>query len=134
MRKILRTLLYVTLALYAAQQLIGTFSYTEDRTVVLSILGLCLLYFFLKPLISIVSLPTKGSMYFLISFISTALVFYALTNVLADLSFEPITLHSLTILGFVLPSKDLTGLWAMIFSALTTSTVYLFLESLCKKR
>jgi len=131
MKKIIRTFLFVFLALYSAQFVVGAFVYSADDTVLLSVIGLSILYIFLKPLISIVSMPTKGSVFFLISFISTGLVFFALSNVLPDLSFQPVTLGSLNILGRVLPSKDLDSLWAMVFSALATNAVYLFLESLC---
>jgi len=134
MRKVIRTFLFVTLALYATQYLIGGFSYSEDKTVRLSILALSLLYIFLGPIVSIVSLPTRGSVFILISVLSTALVFYALVNILPDLSFSPVTLESLNIFGVVLPSKDLNSLWTMIFSCFTTSVVYLFLESLCRKK
>lgn len=131
MKKIIRTFLFVFLALYSAQYLVGSFVYEDGNTVVLSVVALSTLYTFLKPLISIVSLPTKGSVFFLISFISTGLVFFALPNVLPGLWFQPVTMGSLNILGYVLPSKDLNSLWSMIFSALTTNLVYLFLESLC---
>jgi hypothetical protein len=131
MKKIIRTFLFVFLALYSAQFAVGAFVYKSDDTIFLSVIGLSILYIFLKPLISIVSMPTKGSVFFLISFISTGLVFFALSNVLPDLSFQPVTLRSLNILGYVLPSKDLDSLWAMVFSALTTNAVYLFLEGLC---
>jgi hypothetical protein len=133
MKKVIRTFLFVYLALYSAQFVVGTFEYQRDDTVLLSVLGLSILYVFLKPLISIVSLPKKGSVFFLISFLSTVLLFFALSNVLPDLSFQPVTLRSLNILGYVLPSKDLDSLWAMVFSALTTNAVYLFLESLCRR-
>jgi hypothetical protein len=133
MKKIIRTLLFAYLALYSAQSVVGSFVYQREDTVILSVLGLSILYIFLKPLISIVSLPTRGSVFFLISFLSTLLLFFALSNVLPDLSFQSVTLRSLNLLGYVLPSKDLDSLWAMVFSALTTNAVYLFLESLCRR-
>lgn len=134
MKKIIRTLLFVSLSLYAAQIAVGAFSYLDDKTAYLAIVGLSILYFFLKPIISVVSLPTRGSVFFLITFITTSLIFYTFVNVLPDLEFRDVTLRSLNIFGVVLPSKDLSSLWAMIFSALTTSAVYLFLESLCRKK
>ena len=134
MKKILRTLLYVSLSLYAAQYFIGAFEYTESRSVWTSIMALSLLYIFLGPVLSVISLPTKGSMFFLVSFVTTGLVFYILMNTLEDVSIVPVTLRSLKILGFVLPSKDLDSFGSMVFSALTTNMVYLFLEGLCKRK
>jgi hypothetical protein len=132
-KKVIRTFLFSYLALYSAQYVIGTIVYDDSDTVLYFVIGLSILYIFLKPLISIVSMPTKGSVFFLVSFISTGLVFFALSNVLPDVSFQPVTLRSLNILGYVLPSKDLSSLWAMVFSALTTNAIYLFLEGLCRR-
>lgn len=134
MKTIIRTLLFVALSIYATQYLIGAFSYSQDRTIWLSILALVILYLFLRPILSVVSLPTRGSVYVLISSICTGLVFYALVSILPDFSFIPVTLESLNIFSVVLPSRDLSSLWAMIFSSLTTSIIYLFLESLCRKK
>jgi len=134
MKKIIRTVLFIFLSLFVADWAVGGFSYSENKTLYLSIVALLVLYLFLRPIASVVSLPTSGSVFFLISFISTVIVFYALTNIIYDLSFQPTTLKSLNILGFVLPSKDLDSLWSLVFSALATSSVYLFLEGLCSKK
>jgi len=135
MKKIIRTVLFVSLSLYATQYVIKAFSYGEDetKTMLLVVLALTLLYIFIKPLISIISLPTKGTMYFLLVFITTTIILYVLTTILSGFSIIPSTLPGLTIFGYVLPSKSLDSLWAMIFSGLMTSTLYLFLESLCSK-
>lgn len=134
MKNILRPLVYTMISLYTAQLAIGAFSYSQDKTAYLVILALSMLYMFLRPVISVVSLPTKGSVFFLVCFISSSIVLYALKNILPDLDFVPVTLQSLNIFGRVLPSKDLDSLWSMIFSAFLTSAVYLFLESLCRRR
>jgi len=72
--------------------------------------------------------------FLLISFISTGIVFYVLGNILPDFSYQPVTLESLNILGVVLPSKELSGVVAMVFSAFATSFIYLFLEWLCRRK
>jgi len=130
----MRTFLFVTLSLFSAQQIVGSFGYSSSKTVWLSILALSILFFFLRPIISVVSLPTRGSVFLLISFISTSIVLYVLGNILPDLTFEPTTLESLNIAGFMLPSKELSSLAAMIFSAFIVSFVYLFLEWLCRRK
>jgi hypothetical protein len=134
MRSIIRVLVYTFISLYFADLAVGSFSYTNDRTAYLVILAISLLYLLLKPVLSVVSLPTKGSVFLLITIITTFIIFYALQSVLPDFSFLPVTLRSLNIFGRVLPSKDLNSLWAMVFSALMTSAIYLFLESLSKRR
>lgn len=134
MRSILRVLVYTFISLYFTNLAIGSFSYTNDKTACLVVVAVSLLYLFLKPVLSVVSLPTKGSVFLLTTAITTSIIFYALQSVLPDFSFVPVTLRSLNIFGYVLPSKDLDSLWAMIFSALMTGAIYLFLESLCKRR
>ena len=134
MKKIIRTFLYTAIALRSAQLAIGSLSYSASHSALLLIIAVSLLYFFLKPIISVISFPTKGSVFFLISFLSTAIVFYALMSVIPDLKFNASTLRSLNIFGYMLPSKNLDALWSMVFSALVTSAVYLFLESLCCKK
>ena len=134
MKNILRPLVYTLISLYTAQLAIGGFSYSEDKTAYLVILALSMLYLFIRPVVSVVSLPTKGSVFFLICFISSCILFYALKNILPDLDFVPVTLRSLNIFGRVLPSKDLDSLGSMIFSAFLTSAVYLFLESLSRRK
>lgn len=134
MRSILRVLIHSFISLYFTDLAIGSFSYFNEKTAYLVIFAVSLLYLLLKPVLSVVSLPTKGSVFLLITAITTSIIFYALQSVLPDLSFLPVTLRSLNIFGHVLPSKDLDSLWAMIFSALMTGATYLFLESLCKRR
>lgn len=135
MKKIIRTFLFVFLPLYLIQYFIKPFDYGSDtqKTMFLVVLALTLLYIFLKPLISVISLPTKGTVYFFTVFVTTSIVFYVLTTVLSGFSINPSTLPGLTIFGYVLPSKSLDDLWTMIFCGLMTSTLYLFLESLCTK-
>ena len=134
MKKIIRTLIFVTLALYLTQYLIGAFKYSQNKTILITVLSLSILYIFLKPIISVISLPTKGVVYWLISFITTGIIFYVLMSTLDDFGFINVTLPGLTIFGFVLPSKDLDSFWAMVFSALTNSFIYLFLEGLCTRK
>ncbi|MFZ2664238.1 MAG: hypothetical protein WAX66_02660 [Patescibacteria group bacterium] len=136
MKKIIRTALFVFLSLYSIQFFVKPFEYGGDyiKTMFLVVLALTLLYLFLKPLVSIVSLPAKGITYIFIVFITTTIVFYVLTTILNGFSVHASTLPGLTIFGYVLPSKGLDGIWTMVFSGLMTSILYLFLESLCSKK
>jgi len=136
MKKILRTALFVFISLYLVQFLIKPFGYGDKytKTTILVVLALTLLYLFLKPLISVVSLPTKGLSYVFIVFITTVIVFYVLTTILDSFTINASTLPGLTIFGYVLPSKNLDGVWTMVFSSLMISILYLFLESLCSKK
>ncbi len=135
MKKLIRTFLFVFIPIYIIQYFIEPFDFGSEvqKNMFLVVLALVLLYIFLKPLISIVSLPTKGVVYFFTVFVTTSIVFYVLTTTLSGFSINYSTLPGLTIFGYVLPSKSLDSLWTMIFTGLMTSTMYLFLESLCSK-
>ena len=136
MKKILRTLIFTALSLEAARQVIGAFGYGSDsfKTVVLLVLALSLLFFFLKPLISIVSLPTKGIPFVFLTFAMSVIVIYVSTLFIPGFSIHSSTVSGLNILGFSFPSYDLTSFQAMVISALITSLTYSFLESLYTKR
>ncbi|MFC1700220.1 hypothetical protein ACFLZ4_01075 [Patescibacteria group bacterium] len=136
MKKILRALIYTSLSLEAARQVIGAFDYGNDsfKTVTLLVLGLSLLFFFLKPLISIVSLPTKGIPFVFLTFAMSVIVLYVSTLFVPGFSIHSSTVSGLNILGFSFPSYDLTSFQAMICSALIVSLTYSFLEWLGSKR
>lgn len=136
MKKILRTFIFTALALEAAKQVIGAFDYGSDdfKSMILLVLGLSLLFFFLKPLISIVSLPTRGLPFIFLTFVMTVIVIYVSTLFVPGFSIHSSTVSGLMILGFSFPSYNLTSFQAMIFSSLTTSLTYIFLESLCTKK
>jgi uncharacterized membrane protein YvlD (DUF360 family) len=136
MKKIIRTFLFTTAALYAAYLLIQAFSfYSGDlKTTGLLILAVSILYLFIRPLLAIISLPNRGVLFFFILFLTTGILFYILTIILPTFAFNPTTLPGIVAFGYNLPSKDLNSIMSLVFSALVTSLVYLFLESLCNTK
>lgn len=133
MKKIVRTFLFTAASLYAAYLLMMAFDFGggDWKTTGLLILAVSILYLFIKPLLAIISLPNRGILFFFLLFLTTGILFYILTVVLPSLEFNPTTLPGVTVFGYNLPSKDLNSVMSLVFSALVTSLVYLFLESLC---
>jgi len=136
MKTIIRALVFVIVALNFSQYIVNSFSYGHDetKTYLLIVLALSILYFLLRPILKIVSLPSEGLGYTFLLFALTFAVLYVLTLFIQSFTIKPTTLSGLNIFGFVLPSKDLTSLWAAVFSALVISVTYNFLQGLCSRR
>lgn len=133
MRKIVRTVLFVGAALYFAQFLVSAFDFGANpwKNMVLVLFAVSVLYIFIRPLLAVISMPNRGTVFFFLLFLTTGILFYILTIVLLTFAFRETTLPGVTIFGYNLPSKDLSPLLSLVFSALTTSLTYLFLEGLC---
>lgn len=136
MKSIIRVVVFTFISLQSAQYVVKALSFGDDElgTFVLVWLSLSILYFLLKPVLAIILLPSKGLSYVFLLFALTFAVLYVLTLFIPSFSIKPVSLSSLIIFGFVLPSKNLTSLWAGVFSAFIVSTVYSFLQSLCTKK
>jgi uncharacterized membrane protein YvlD (DUF360 family) len=136
MKKIIRTFLFTAASLYITYLLMRTFDFggSDWKTTGLLILAVGILYLFIRPVLAIVSMPNKGILFFFLCFLITGVLFYILTIVLPSFVFKPTTLPGIIILGYNLPSKDLNSMLSLVFSALTTSLVYLFLESLSNSK
>ena len=134
MKSLLRVLVFTAISLYTAQYFIGPFSFDSQITILLLVISVSLLNFLIRPALSIVSMPTKGLGFLFFDFVLTFAILYVSTRYMPGFSIKAVSLPSLIISGFVLPSKDLTGLWSGVFSALTISIVYTFLEGLCSKK
>jgi uncharacterized membrane protein YvlD (DUF360 family) len=121
------------LSLSVAEHVIGSLFFGGDytKTFLLVSLALALLYFFLRPVLSLVGLPSHGIGFLFVSFVMSAIVLYVATLFIPSFYIRPTTLSDLRIFGFVLPSKSLTAMWAGVFSALVLSLTFSFLDWLC---
>jgi hypothetical protein len=136
MKTVLRVLVFVFIALHSAQYVMKAFDYGSDYpgTFILVWLSISALYFLVKPILKIILLPSEGLAYAFLLFALTSALLYIMPMFLQSFSVRPTSLSGLIILGYVLPSKDLTSLWAAVFSAFIVSAVYTFLQGLCSKK
>lgn len=136
MKTLLRAITFSFIALQAGQYVIKAFDFGLNPvpTFLLIWISLTVLYFFIKPILKIALLPTAGLGYIFMLFVLTFAVLYVLTLFIPAFSIMPTSLSGLIIFGFMLPSKDLTSLWAGVFSAFVISVVYSYLQSLCGKK
>jgi uncharacterized membrane protein YvlD (DUF360 family) len=133
-RWIIRSLLFAYASIFAAQYIVGGFSYGSVEILGLLVLAIALLNMFIIPISKVLGLPHKGIGFIFISFVLTLVTVYILPMFLPSFKIVETTLSQLRIFGYVLPSKQLTVTWSAVYSALVVSLVYHFFEWLCGKR
>ena len=135
MKAILRTFIFVLISIEVSQRIVGTMDFGDDGlwNYTLVSVGLALLYFFVRPLLKVVSFRTKGLGYIFITFCLTVLILYVLTIFLSGFVMSPVKMSGLNVFGYILPPKDLDSFWAGVFASLVISLVYNFLQGVCKK-
>lgn len=134
MKGLLRLFVFVFSSVKLAQYVIGGYLFGHPSSLLLYVLALCVLYFFLKPILRIVSLPSMGVGYLFMTFLLTFITTQALTLFIPLFSIKNTIVSELIIFGFVLPSKHLTPVWANIFSALLITVFFWFFNWLCENK
>lgn len=135
MKTALRTVLFSYLSIIFAQTVINAIAFKGDvnQSFQLFVLGVSALYFFMKPMLRIVGLPSSGIGFLFMNFILTVVLLQALITFAPLLVVLPSSISDLIIFGFVLPSKSLNAFWSGVFVSFVISTVYTFLDWLCPK-
>jgi hypothetical protein len=135
MRLVVRSVAIAYASIEITQRLIGGLDFgSNNKTLLLVILALILLNIFMIPLFRILSLPHYGFSFMLLNFILTFVIMYVLTILLSSFEAVETTISQLRIFGFVVPSRKLSAISALAFSAFTISVVYHFIEWLFEKR
>ena len=134
MRAALRSFLFSIASVYLAHYIIAGFDFGENtqKTFYLICVAVALLNLFILPILDLISLPTKGLPFIFLSTILILITLYGLSVFVDDFSIVESTLPELRILGFVLPSKDLTVFWSAVFSSFVVSGGILFLRWVCR--
>ncbi len=130
MKKILKIFVYSYISLYVTQSVINGFFFggSHNITFLLVLVGVALLNTFLPPILNILSLPDSGPGGIFLSFLMNLIVLYMLTVLLPFFDLQASVISELIIFGIVLPSKSLTKLSAMVFSALLFVVVFNFFK------
>lgn len=130
MKKILKMFVYSYISLYVTQSVINGFFFggSHNITFLLVLIGVALLNTFLPPILNILSLPDGGPGGIFLSFLMNLIVLYMLTVLLPFFDVQASVISELIIFGIVLPSKSLTKLSSMVFSALLFVVVFNFFK------
>jgi uncharacterized membrane protein YvlD (DUF360 family) len=136
MKSLVRAVVFVVISLTFTQYVFQAFEYGGNSTVtfLLIVLGLSLLFYIVRPILKIISLPFEGLGYLVLMALLTFAVLYILTLFIPAFTIKSVSLSGLNILGFMLPSKELSAFWATFYSALLVSLVYNFLQGLCSRK
>jgi len=124
LKSALRVLLFTFLSIKSTQYIIGGFSFGGEFT----------MYFFLRPMLKITGLPNEGPGYLFVVFLMTLVTLYVLTIFLPMFMIMPTVISKLLIFGFVLPSKQLTAQWSLVFSSLLITVLIWFFGWLCNPK
>lgn len=133
-KTIIRLAFFITITLNITQYVIGSFVFEHPSALFLYITGLTVLYLFMKPLLTVISLPSEGPGYLFMSFLLTLITSYALTIFIPFFQVRPTTISELIIFGFVLPSKRLNMMWSLVFSSLLMAVLMTFFKWLCDSK
>jgi hypothetical protein len=130
---IIRLLLFSTISIKIAEYIIGGLVFGDISSFLLYMVGIAVMYLFIKSLLSLISLPSEGAGYLFMSFLLTAITTYVFTLFIPNFSVRSTEVSQLIIFGFMLPSKHLNVVWSGIFSALLISVIMSFLKCVCQE-
>lgn len=136
MKSFLKVLVFTIISLKVTQYLFGVFDFGEPpfRVWFLVVLAITLLNYFVKSVLSLVGLPRDGLGFLIVNTVLTLLILYILTIFISNLRINEAFLPELLILGFMLPSKQLDGIWSLVVSGVTLSLTYGFFDWLTSKK
>src|SRR5690349_16005772 len=112
MKMFIRGFIFTILAVNVSMFVVDTLKFGDDKIFFLVILALALLNLFLRPLMDMVSLPSSGPVFWILSWIMNIIILNVLTVVVSSFTISAASTHSLLIFGFMLPSKNLSALLA----------------------
>jgi putative membrane protein len=133
MKTVLRKTLQTALALFLTSQLLPGLK-IQDGLINYLIGGfvLSILYFVVRPIIHIVTLPLQFVTLGLFSFLTNAIILYLLTVFYPSISVESFKFAGFRYAGFVIPAMSFNGLFAFIAVAFALTSVLSFINWLHK--
>ena len=134
MKSVLRRIIYYSVALFiTAQALEGVTVNGGLGEYLIGGIVLTILFFLVKPILNIITLPLNIITFGLFSFLTNAIILYLLTVVVPNISINAFTHRGFSFLGFVTPKLQVNGFFAFIAASVTSSLIVGFLKWLIKK-
>ncbi|OGC69738.1 hypothetical protein A2415_04640 [candidate division WWE3 bacterium RIFOXYC1_FULL_39_7] len=135
LKAFLRSFVFTYITLYVIQYFLEPFSFEDPvRDFILVALALSILNRYLRSLLQMLSLPNDGFVYLLIFFVMNFITFNIIAVIIPQFSIQSAVTPNLIIFGFVLPSKNLTALWAGAVGTLLLTVIFNFFEWLASKK
>lgn len=128
-------MIFTSLGLGVSQYVTNSFDYGSAvfKSKALIVVALSLLFIVLKPLVAIVSLPSRGVFFTVLTASMSIIIIYILTLFIPTFRIHSSQVENMIIFGVSIPGFNLTSFQSMVFSGLIICLVYSFLEGLCKK-
>jgi len=123
-RSIVRNIAFYSFALFLTSQVLtGVKIFGGFWTYILGGFVLTLLFFILKPIISIITLPLNIVTLGAFSFLTNAIIIYVLTIFVANISVTAFTFSGFTFAGFVIPKIYLNNFFAFLVASIMLSAI-----------
>jgi hypothetical protein len=128
MKALISAFIYSYISLFITQQIIGAFSFGFNPSFTIILVVTCFaLFMYLKLIIvKFLGLPKKGPGFLVLTFLMVSMLMYLLSIFSPGFSINDGYIEQLVVFGVVLPSKQLSATWALVFSSLLFSISYNF--------
>lgn len=134
MKSFVRKVLFNSFSIFLISQAISGMKVSGGlATFLLGGLALTILFFILKPILSLLTLPLNIITLGMFSFVINVIIFYLLTVFVASITVSAFTFPGLSLAGFVVPSLYLNTLFSFVLISFLQSVVVSFLTWLIKK-
>lgn len=134
MKSALRNTLFNGMSLFILAQLVPGLKISGGLlTFAIGGLALSILFFVVKPILNIVSLPLNLVTLGLFSFLTNAIIFYLLTVFVTSIAITSFIFPGFAVAGFIAPKIYVNTFFAFILVAFLQSLIVTFLSWLIKK-
>lgn len=134
MRGIVRNTLIYSFGLFLTSQILsGVIVEGGFPSFILGGFLLYILFFFLKPVLSIISLPLNMVTLGIFSSFTNAIILYVLTVFFPKVRIVDFTFHGYSVAGFIIPRVYFNTFFAFIVASITISAIIALVSWLIKK-
>jgi putative membrane protein len=134
MKSILRGIVFYSVALFLTAQILEGVRVSGGLgTYVVGGIILSVLFFLLKPILNIITLPLNIITLGLFSFVTNAIILYLLTVFVPNITITAFKFGGLSFFGFIVPQLQVNGFFAFIVTSISISLIVGFLKWLIKK-
>ncbi len=128
MRNFLKALIFTYLSVIFSQEIFKTFVFLDDKSFWMLVLAFSLLNLFKDKILELVSLPSKGFIYQIISIFLTCLLLNILLAVIPEFRLMASPTPSFNMFGYMVASIYMSAFMNGIASGVTISLTYNFLN------
>lgn len=134
MKSLIKNIAIHTVGVYAVPMVFNGMTVSGGLTnYIVAAAVLTVLFYIVKPILSIVTLPINALTFGAFSFVINALMFYLLTIMVPFVSISDFTFNGLNVAGFIIPSLYFNTFFAYIVISLAFSVIVTLLRWILDK-